>query len=261
MIAAPAQPTQRAFAESLIDAARPVPAGMQAWNGSDVSTRFAVYRNNVIVSLLSVMAETFPVVRRLVGEPFFNAMAQLYVCEHPPTSPVMTEYGDGFAGWVAAFEPAAALPYLADMARLERARVQAYHAADAPALPAQTLAQASADPGRLPTLRLPLHPSLTVLHARHAVVSLWAAHQHDHEDDIGRIEVDQAECALVLRDDDEVLVLPLAAADAALIDGLRQGGKLGEAVIAARGADLPFVLTLLLQHGALIATPMTEDTS
>lgn len=252
-------PTQHAFASALLDAARPVPAGLVAWNGSDVGVRFAVHRNNVVVSLVGVLADTFPVVRRLVGDEFFDAMARLHVCEHPPTSPLMSEYGERFADWVAGFEPAATLPYLGDMARLERARVTAYHAAAAQPLQAEALARWLADPAGLPGLRLALHPSLAVLSFSHAVVSLWAAHQGDDDGAIGRVDLQRAESVLVLRQGDEVLVLPASPADAALVGQLRQGQCLGEAVANEPGADLAAVLGLLVQYGALVAAS-TEET-
>ena len=99
---------QAEFAAALLDAERPVPAGLCAWNGSDPARRFAVYRNNVIVSLVAALADTFPVLRQLVGDEFFDAMAGLYVRAHPPTSPVLAHYGEGLADWLAAFEPARA---------------------------------------------------------------------------------------------------------------------------------------------------------
>ena len=133
--------TQQQFAQALLDAGRPVPAGLVAWNGADVGVRFGVHRNNVVVSLVGVLADTFPVVRSLVGAEFFDALARLHVCAHPPASPVMSEYGAGFAGWIVDFEPAAALPYLANMARLEHARVTAFHAADAEPLHADAMAR------------------------------------------------------------------------------------------------------------------------
>jgi hypothetical protein len=246
-------PTQHAFARALLDTAQPAPAGLVAWNGADVGVRLAVHRNNVVVSLVGVLADTYPVVRRLVGDEFFDAMARLHVCEHPPASPVMSEYGADFADWIAGFEPAAALPYLADMARLERARVTAYHAADAPPLDADALARCLDDPARLPSLRLALHPSLSVHASAHAVVSLWAAHQGDDDDAIGRVNLQRAESAVVLRQGDEVLVLPAAPADAMFVEQLRCGICLGDAAAAAPGADLTRVLGLILQHGALVA--------
>jgi hypothetical protein len=67
--------------------------------------------------------------------------------------------------------------------------------------------------------------------------------------------------AVVLRHDDEVLVLPLAAADAALVEQLRRGTCLGQALAAAPGADLTGVIALLLRHGALVAEPRCGDTA
>ena len=150
---------QAEFAAALLDAERPVPAGLCAWNGSDPARRFAVYRNNVIVSLVGALADTFPVLRQLVGDEFFDAMAGLYVRAHPPTSPVLAHYGEGLADWLAAFDPARALPYLSDMARLERARIAACHAGDAQPLAAEAIAARLADPASLPGARPTLHPS------------------------------------------------------------------------------------------------------
>ena len=240
---------QQAFAAALLDPALPVPAGLVTWNGSDPGVRFAVHRNNVVVSLVAALADTFPVVRELVGDEFFTAMARLYVAEQPPRSPVLAHYGDGFADWVARFEPAATLPYLADMARLERARVCAYHAADAPVLAADAIAAHLADPACLPQARLVLHPSVSVITSPYAIVSLWAAHQGQ-----GRLEdvqVDRTESALVLRLDDDAAVLPVPADAAAFYRGLQSGQPLGVAAAGDAPFDLGASLAILIRHGAL----------
>jgi len=103
------------------------------------------------VCLIGALADTFPVTRELVGAPFFDAMARCFIDAEPPRSPVLTEHGDTFPEFVSAFPPAAGLPYLPDLARLELARVRAYHAADATALGADALAGHLAEPVRLPT--------------------------------------------------------------------------------------------------------------
>lgn len=252
----PARPTQHAFARALLDPALPAPAGLVAWNGSDPAVRFAVYRNNVVHSLVAALADTFPVVRQLVGDDFFTAMARLYVADEPPSSPVLAHYGDGFADWVAQFEPAADVPYLADMARLERARVRAYHAADAPVLGAEQIAAHLADPARLPTARLQLHPSLTVLCSDFAVVSLWAAHQGQ-----GRLQdvyPQQPENALVLRSEDDAAVLAIPAATAEFFRRLQRGLPLGEAAAMDEPLDLGASLAQLIRHGAISAWSTPE---
>ena len=45
----------------------------------------------------------FPVVKRLVGEEFFRAMAQVFVTEEPPRSPVLFRYGSTFPDFIAGF--------------------------------------------------------------------------------------------------------------------------------------------------------------
>lgn len=267
----PAAPSQAAFAAALLNPAQAVPKGLRAWNGSDPAARFAVYRNNVVVSLVQALADAFPVVQRLVGDEFFAAMAGAYVRAHPPCSPVLSEYGDGFADWLAAFEPAAGLPYLPDMARLERARVRAYHAADAVAVGANALAACLRASHQLDRVRIGLHPATTVLASDWAVASLWAAHQHDGDEAIEQVALDRAESALVVREGDDVLVLPVCRADAVFVQTLQSAQALGaaaEAATLAAGAtdatdafDLAATLSLLIRHGCITAWHHPGDTA
>lgn len=243
------------FASALLDPGRPTPTGLTTWNGSDPAARFAVYRNNVIVSLVEALADTFPVTRELVGASFFEAMARCFVTANPPRSPVLAAYGDGFPGFIAGFGPAHALPYLPPLARLELARVRAYHAPDAEPLGTAELAGHLADPDRLPGTRVTLHPSVAALVSAHAIVSLWAAHQGE-----GRIEdVDprRPESALVLRQGDDVLVLAVPRGTADFVAALGAGTPLGEAAGGAVGGDpelaLVEALALLIHHGAIAA--------
>jgi hypothetical protein len=246
-----------AFAAALLDPALPCPPGFVTWNGSDPARRFAVYRNNVIVSLVDALAETFPVVQALVGPEFFRAMAASFVRQTPPHAPALAHYGLGLAAFIEGFEPARPLPYLPDMARLEHARVRAYHAADAECVSAEVLRQALARPERLAALRLVCHPSVQVVRSCHAVVSLWAAHQLDGAD----LPDPHAgpEAALVLRDGLDVLVLPVDERVAAFVGALLQGKPLAEAAAGAPGADLPQALGMLARHGALGSVHWHEE--
>lgn len=148
----------------------PVPAGVVA--RGDVARRMDVYRNNVAHSLHAALAARFPVIRRLVGEAFFGALAKVYVDADPPRSPVLADWGDGFAGFLDGFPPLSAYPYMGAVARVEYARGRAFHAADAPPLNPARLAGADAD-----TLRLGLHPSVTVLRLDHPGATIWARNQ------------------------------------------------------------------------------------
>ncbi len=194
--------------------------------------------------------------RALVGEAFFRAMAAVFVRQAPPRSPILAHYGEGFADFIAAFEPAAAVPYLADIARLETARMRSLHAADAAALSAADARSALADPDRVGDLLLHLHPSVILLRSPHAMVSIWAAHQGDDAAaELATLEVEAAEDALVLRDGLDVIVLRLPSGSAEFLGEVLAGGALGRATAAALQAEPCFdpgqLLALLLHHGAL----------
>lgn len=242
------------FAAALLDPERPLPPGLKTCNGSDPARRLAVYRNNVVASLIDALANGFPVTQALVGEEFFRAMARIYVAGSPPASPLMMDYGRSFPDFIATFAPAASVPYLADVARLERLRVDAYHAADATPLAADAFRPLLADPGRLLALRLELHPACRWLRSRHSIFSLWAAHQG--AGDLRDVDPSRAEAALVVRPEVEVRVLSLPPGGADFLDALGDGQTLAEAAsrgIAANPAfDLAANLAGLIEQGLAI---------
>ncbi len=242
------------FADALLRPDAPCPPGLRTWNGSDPAKRFAVYRNNVVVSLVDALADSHPVTQALVGEAFFRAMAAEFARRSPPRTPVLAWYGEGFADFVADFPPAAGLRYLADVARLEWLRVEAWHAADADPLPLAEVAALLADEDALPDLRLSLHPALRVLRSAHPVVSLWAAHQaEDAAGALGAIDFAAAESALIVRESTDVAILRIEPGAAEFIGRLLRGATLGEAAQADAPFDLPAALGLLLRSGAVVA--------
>lgn len=247
-----------AFLHAVYDAGFKPPPDIRVRAGADVHHRFGVHRNNVMVSLVDALADTYPVVLALVGEPFFRAMAREHVRHYPPDSPVLAEYGRHLPEFLADFPPAAALPYLPDVARLEWARQVAMHAGEASALPADVLIAWVQDPEALAQRRWTLHPSLQVVRSAYPVVSIWAAHQHDGDARVAAalagISPDRGESALIMRADWEVLVLPVTDAEAVFAQSLAAGATLLEAVDASRsnagGVDIPCALALLLRMGA-----------
>lgn len=65
----------QAFASGLTGGT--LPPGLTAQAPDEAARRFAVYRNNVAVSLLAALADRFPVIERLIGPDFFAAMGQV----------------------------------------------------------------------------------------------------------------------------------------------------------------------------------------
>lgn len=253
--------TQTAFAHALLSAELPCPTGLTTWNGSDPTLRFAVYRNNVMVSLIDALADTYPVVQTLVGDEFFRAMAREFAQNNPPRSAVMAYYGHNFADFIATFPPAVSVPYLADVARLEMARVMAYHAADVVAIQPQVLQAALADPQQLLSLQLVLHPSVHIIQSGFAIFSVWAAHQGAQS--ALAVDPDVAQAALVYRDGLDVGIVELAAGCGTFVRTLLIGQTLADAVHAASSLDPEFDLThalTLLLRLQLITHIKTGDT-
>ncbi|MDP2371406.1 DUF2063 domain-containing protein [Rhodoferax sp.] len=254
--------SQASFARALLDPGLECPGGLTTWNGSDPEDRFAVYRNNVTVSLVDALADTFPVVQELVGEEFFRAMARVFVQAHPPRSPVLAHYGASFADFVQSFAPAASLPYLSDVGRLEMCRVRAYHAADVPAAQPEALQAVLTDPRQLVSVRLGLHPSLQVVESRFAVFSIWAAHQGAGS--LSSVDPAVAQTALVFRGGLDVEVLELTACAGQLVSALQRGITPVEAAAAAAAnggdpaSELANAITLLIRF-QIITTITTGD--
>ena len=243
----PESATQPAFRAAIFDG--PTPADVTAPAPSEVDRRFAVYRNNVVHSLVEALRRRFPVVERLVGAEFARAMFGAFVRAHPPRSPLMMEYGDLLPAFLESFPPAASLPYLADVARLELARGSAYHAADANPLDPSMLAEAANRPPD--ELRLGLHPSVRILSSPHPFHSIWAMNQPGAAPHpltgLG------AENALVARSGLTVLTVPLTAPAAAFLTALLGGASLAEAGFAAGpGFDPAEDLARLIGAGLII---------
>ena len=245
----PLDATQQTFAHALLRPEVQVPAAVAERVGPTRERRFAVHRNNVKASLVATLAAKFPVIQRLVGEDFFEATALVFVERHPPRSPVLAEYGAAFPSFLGTFEPAADLPYLVDVARLEWARHEAFHAADAASSSIGSLAALAADD--LESVRLTLHPAATVVASAWPIVSIWTTNTLDAE--VRRIGPDTpGEIALITRPDEEVFVHLLPQDADRLIAALADGAPLGEAAASVPdGFDLSTGLALLFSAGAV----------
>ncbi|MFZ0570530.1 MAG: DNA-binding domain-containing protein [Rhodomicrobium sp.] len=235
---------QAGFARALLERGEAAPRGLIR------STRFGVYRNNVFASLTAVLRSRYPVIERLVGEEFFKAAAGLFIAAHPPSTPVLIEYGERFPAFLESFDPARGVPYLADVARLEWLRHTAFHAADRKPLTAQSLAPVP--PEEAATLTFKLHPSVGLIASPYPIVSVWETNAYDAE--VRAIGPGfPGEAALAVRPELEVTVLRLDPAEYAFTAALEGGANLGDAAAIASALDsfsLAQALSKLIAAGA-----------
>lgn len=244
---------QAAFAAALTDPARAVPEALTSHTGPRPAARFAVYRRNVVASLIQVLEGRFAIVRRLVGDEFFRGLARAYLDRELPASPVLIAYGANFADFIASFPPAAALPYLADVARLEWLQHEAYHAADAAAFDAEALAELLA--GDIAATTLALHPALRLFASPFPVLSIWRTNTHDAE--VKPVGLDAGpEAVLMLRPGIDVTLYRLPPGGyqfvAALVAGEPLGGATKRALEAAPKFTLVSTLASLIDDGGVV---------
>lgn len=238
--------TQSQFRAALLDAAAPVPAGLLDASGAPAGSRYAVYRNNVTVSLIEAMKTAFPTVRALLGKQNFDTLMPFFVRAHPPSSPLMMYYGGDFPSFLESFEPLAHLGYLADVARLDLAIRASYHAADAVPFDPDLLQQS---PDVLADLRLARAPATLLLRSRWPLHDLWRRAAHLEAPAPRPI----AQAVLITRPefDPDIHLLPSGAATWLMaLEEHPLGTATEMALAAAPDFDFADTLTLALQSQA-----------
>lgn len=227
---------QSDFAQALLDPEAAIPPGLIGPDGLPAPKRFAVYRNNVAQSLTRVLEAGFPTVRKLVGDEFFAAMAGVFLRKHPPRSRVLMLYGAEMPEFLERFPPVSHLGYLPDVARLDQAMRESFHAADSRPLPEAEFQRLIGE--ELAGLRLHLAPALRLVRSAWPIVAIWRANNED-----GPPPRPVAEDALILRPDFDPRPEPLPPGGGAFVAALLAGRRLGEAVASA-GPDLDLAANL-----------------
>lgn len=228
--------------------------------------RFALYRGNLTANWEKALAGAYPVLKRLVGEEFFRALAREYGRAIPLVEGDLNRFGDQLADFLERFPPVADYPYMPDMARLEWALHRAHSAADTPALDLKELAVLDAE--GLDGLRLRLREPCTLLGSPWAVFAIWQAHQPVHESQASPAwpkDLAQPSRYLVCRPRWRAEVLPLASGQFTALQAITDGAPLGAALEAGATADTGFdpaaALPAWLQAGVFAAPAEFPSTS
>jgi len=216
---------------------------------------FKVYRNTVLKACVDALAANYPTIVRLVGEEWFRSAALIHACAEPPENVCLIEYGRGFAGFLSAFGPAAELPYLGDVARLDRYWSECHIAADEAPLEAGMLAAL----GEVDLLQSALRPRASVRWhwcANQPAYSIWQANreQRDLADELNW----DGEGALLSRIDGQVVWQPASPGMCVFLDACAAGEDLQtattKAVEAEPGLDVARLLGTLI-HAEAFASP------
>ncbi len=199
-----------------------------------------VYRNHGETQFRGVLAISFPVLRRRVGEDYFRQLAHHYRRAHPSRSGDLQWIGEHFAGFLATHLGATGYGWLADLARLEWLRELASISVHLPPLTADTLGRY--EPGQLERLVFTLQPSLGLLRSDFPVFSVWMANQGADAPPVDHSR--GQEQGLVQAGLNGVVLRTVEPALFSWLSSLAQGLSLGDAVAAA-GLDERGLLSAL----------------
>lgn len=228
---------QTCFAQSLLTAGSPPPPGVFAERNSMVAGRFMIYRSNVVSSLISSLRDIFPLIEKLTGEDFAKNIFGSFIFSHPPRVACLIAYGGELPSFIGNFEPAASLPYLSDIARLEWALHESYYAPDDSPLRPEDLAGLMT--GDLGALRLPLRSSIRLIESFWPLLEIRNFCLRDDSGD-ERLDLDQGGCRfMTLRRGLNAEIVPLSSCECFFLDCLRKGMTLGDSlgrVMSSEGA-------------------------
>lgn len=200
--------------------------------------RFAIYRNNVHRGLGDALIEAYPVVAKLVGEDFFRVMAQGFFRAEQARTGSLALYGAGFADFIDGFDAAASVPYLSDMARLERARLEVLHEADDAVLDVAALSVLGDE---LAACRFVAHSACRLVSSAFPVHAIWLRQQADSRQ--AEPIVQQAENILITRPGMTVRQIVLDDGGAVFARCLLDGMTVAEGYDAAIERDPQFDVT------------------
>ena len=228
-------------------------AGFVAAIATPVEGPLAVYRNTVIRGAVEALRGNYPIVEQIVGEEMFQSVAVDFAEDCPPCSPVLAFYGKELADWLGRQRWIDDLPYLPDVARVERLRVESLFAADAEPI-ADLQSGASA--------RIRLHPAARFAWLATPAMSIWLAHQQPGAREIAPDW--KAEGVLFTRPTPFTMHAPRIGRTAhRLLSGVRLGEPLAASMAAAErlypDENPEAVLASLVNLGVFVA-PESERT-
>jgi hypothetical protein len=216
----------------------------------------AVYRNTSLLGAMTALADNFPTVGRIVGAQAMAILAAEFVERHPPRSPILADYGEDFACWLAAHPLSGELDYLPAVAQIDRLRVESHLAEDAPVFELEDLVRLTAE--QWSRCRVTLHPATRVGWFAIPAPSIWAAHLEPEIDEIAPEW--RPEGILVARCNGAVGGWIIDGCGHRILHGLRLGETVGQAALAASrlypAGDISRAFRKIVASGALTSFKM-----
>jgi len=234
------------FSAALLNPEVDAPKNLISPDGSPAGSRFDVYRNNVTLSLLDAMKLSFPVIEKLLGTIRFRDLALAYIRQHPPQSPVLMFFGADFDRFIENYSELSHIPYLPDIARLELAQRECYHAEDAELFDASNLQELGEDAVMAGYLRPA--PATRIIKSKFPIYDIWLRNSGEDDHPISK----ESQHVLLTRPVLDVECTQLTPAFSKFLNLLSQH-TVGNAIQQTLETEIDFplgeILTIILKSG------------
>lgn len=207
--------------------------------------RLQVYRNNIRASLTQALKCIYGVVGQLVGANAFRQTAHAYTREHPSVAGTLHHYGKEFPEFLATLPNLASLPYLPDVARLEWARHEVFHAAEHVEVNLARLA--SLAPAQQENLHFRLQPTVRLIASPYPILRIWEVNQPNYQGDDKVSLAEGGTRILVFRRGWQVLMQCIETGEFTLLQAFQTGIPLAEAYAQTLAVAPNFDLTQALR--------------
>jgi hypothetical protein len=202
----------------------------------------SVYRNGFLKTCTDGLTANYPVVRAIVGDDYFHALARAYVDQYPPTRGTLVGYGERLADFIRQLEGEHGLDYLADAAAIDAAWLESYFAEEGLPLAPADIEGMGAKGADVTAVRVHLTPHVQLVRIENSIVDTWARLRDQCELTEGVALTKRVQLAMLWRPDGRVHIKALDDAESTFISTLVDVATLGEAAARAYAVDASFDL-------------------
>jgi hypothetical protein len=186
-----------------------------------VADRWHVYAHGYTARLTEALQLEYAAIAAILGEAAFAALVARYVAVFPPRSFDLANAGDRLARFLEFDAVAADLPFLPELARLERAVARCFTAADAVPVSRQDLRRRA--PEEAAALRLALAPGVALFDSSWPLADLWRLRFAEQDGAVSVPIEDRPQRVLVFRRCGRVRVEVPSALEAAIVEAAGTG--------------------------------------
>jgi len=204
--------------------------------GADAETRLDIHRHGYPARIAEALEESFPAIATILGGESFNSLARDYIAGIRQEPLNLNSIGAGLPAFLTRSELTRSLPFLPDLAGLEWAIIECFHAERHPPFDMSVCSDWGLD--EWSEAKIEFQPATCLLRSAWPIRELRDAREVERSE-IDIDLVDRPDRVLIHRVEFDVVTESLDDADALIFESLAQGCRLGEVslTLAEAGAE------------------------